>query len=76
LADRFAPNIPYKKNRPRKLKNNKKLYAAYYNRTNSKSTLNNFKKVKEDIPAPPRKRKRFKKNLLPVNNSIKAVIAT
>jgi len=26
--------------------------------------------------APPRKRKRYKKNLLPVNNSIKVVIIT
>jgi len=28
---------------------------AYYKRTNFKLTLNNFKKVKEDILAPPRK---------------------
>jgi len=76
LTDRFAPNTPRKKNKPRKLKNNKKLYTVYYNRTNFKSALNNFKEIKENILTPPRKRKRFKKNLLPVNNSIKTIIIT
>jgi len=47
---------------------------AYYKRTNFKSILNYFKKVEEDMPAPPRKRKRFKKNLLFVNNLVKALI--
>jgi len=48
--------------------------VAYYKRTSFKSTLNHFKKVKENISAPPRKRKRFKKNPLPVNNSAKALM--
>jgi len=76
LADRLASNIFRKKNKPRKLKSNKNFYAIYYNRTNSKLVLNNFKKIKKNMPTPPRKRKRFKKNLLFVNNSIKAVIIT
>jgi len=76
LADRFAPNTPRKKGKSRKLKNNKFFYATYYNYTNFKLTLNNFKKIKKNILAPLRKRKRFKKNLLPVNNSIKVVIIT
>jgi len=76
LIDRFAPNILCKKNKSRKLKNNKEFYAAYYNRTNFKLVLNNFKKVKKNILAPLRKRKRFKKNLLFVNNSIKIIIVT
>jgi len=48
--------------------------VAYYERTSSKLTSNHFKKAKEDIPAPPRKRKRFKKNPLPINNLAKALI--
>jgi len=76
LADRFAPNTPRKKGKLRKLKNDKIFYAAYYNYTNFKLTLNNFKKIKKNILAPLRKRKLFKKNLLPVNNSIKVVIIT
>jgi len=48
--------------------------VVYYKRTSFKSTLNHFKKVKKDILAPPRKRKRFKKNPLPINNSVKALI--
>jgi len=76
LTDRFAPNILRKKNKPRKLKNNKNFYAVYHNRINSKLTLNNFKKIKENMLTPFRKRKRFKKNLLFVNNSIKIMIIT
>jgi len=76
LVDRFAPNIPRKKNKPRKLKNNKEFYAAYYNRTNSKSILNNFKEIKKNILMPPRKRKCFKKNSLLIDDSIKAMILT
>jgi len=48
--------------------------VAYYERTNSKSTLNHFKKTKENILAPPRKRKRPKKNPLPINNLAKALM--
>jgi len=47
---------------------------AYYKRTSFKSILNYFKEIKEDILAPLRKRKRFKKNPLPINNLIKALI--
>jgi len=47
---------------------------AYYKRINSKLILNNFKKVKEDMPAPPRKRKRLYKILLIANNLIKKII--
>jgi len=47
---------------------------AYYERTNFKSALNYFKKVKENMPAPPRKRKRFKKNPLFINNLIRALM--
>jgi len=47
---------------------------AYYERTSSKLILNHFKKVKEDMPTPPRKRKRPKKNLLFINNLIKALM--
>jgi len=47
---------------------------TYYKRTNSKSTLNHFKKIKKNILALLRKRKRFKKNSLPVNNLIKTLV--
>jgi len=44
---------------------------TYYKRINFKSVLNNFKKVKKNILAPPRKRKRSHKILLIANNLIK-----
>jgi len=47
---------------------------TYYKRTSFKSTLNHFKKAKKNILAPPRKRKRFKKNSLPVNSLAKALV--
>jgi len=47
---------------------------VYYERTSSKLALNHFKKIKEDILAPPRKQRRFKKNPLPVNDSAKALM--
>jgi len=47
---------------------------AYYKRTSFKSTLNHFKKVKKNILAPLRKRGRFKKNSLPINDLAKALI--
>jgi len=37
-------------------------------------TLNHFKKAKKNILAPPYKRKRFKKNPLPINNLAKALV--
>jgi len=46
---------------------------AYYKRTNFKLALNNFKKVKKDIPAPPRKRKRLRKTPLIADNLIKKI---
>jgi len=48
--------------------------VAYYKRTNFKLILNNFKKVKEDILAPSRKRKRLRKIPLIANNLIKKII--
>jgi len=47
---------------------------AYYERTSFKSALNHFKKIKENMLTPFRKRKRFKKNFLLINNLIKALI--
>jgi len=46
----------------------------YYKRTNFKSTLNHFKKIKKDMSTPFRKRKRFKKNSLPINNLAKTLV--
>jgi len=48
--------------------------VVYYERTNSKLASNHFKKIKKNIPAPSRKRKRPKKNPLFINNLIKALI--
>jgi len=48
---------------------------AYYKRINSKLFLNNFKKVKKDILAPFRKRKRLRKTSLLTKNLIKIIIA-
>jgi len=48
--------------------------VAYYERTSSKLALNHFKKAKKNMPAPPRKRKRFKKNPLFINNLARALI--
>jgi len=48
--------------------------VAYHERTSSESALNHFKKAEEDMPAPPRKRGRPKKNPLPVNNSARVSI--
>jgi len=47
---------------------------TYYERTNSKLALNHFKEAEEDMSAPSRKRKCFKKKPLPVNNLVKALI--
>jgi len=47
--------------------------VAYYKRTSSELTLNNFKKVKKDMSAPFRKRKRLRKILLIANNLIKKI---
>jgi len=47
---------------------------TYYERTNSKLVLNHFKKVKENILTPFRKRKRFKKNPLLINNLVKVLM--
>jgi len=47
---------------------------TYYKRTNSKLALNNFKKVKKNILAPFRKRKRLRKIPLIANNLIKKII--
>jgi len=46
---------------------------AYYKRTNSKLALNNFKKIKKNISAPFRKRKRLRKISLVANNLIKKI---
>jgi len=46
----------------------------YYERTSFKLALNYFKKVKKNMSAPPRKRKRFKKNPLFINNLVKTLI--
>jgi len=77
LGDRLAPNVFRKKNKPRKLKNNKKPQVAYQERTSFNLILNKFKKTEKNMPAPPRKRKRLQKYPLPVNNSaLKAIIKT
>jgi len=47
---------------------------VYYERTSSELALNHFKEVKENMLTPPRKRRRFKKNPLPVNNLVKTLI--
>jgi len=47
---------------------------AYYKRTSFKLALNNFKKVKKNILAPPRKRGRSRKIPLIANNLIKKII--
>jgi len=47
---------------------------TYYKRTSSKSTLNNFKKVKKNISTPLRKRKRLRKIPLIADNLIKKII--
>jgi len=77
LGDRLAPNVFRKKDRPRKLKSNKKPQVTYQERTSFNSTLNKFKKVKKNMPASFRKKKRLRKYFLPVNNSVlKAIIKT
>jgi len=47
---------------------------VYYKRTNFKSTLNYFKKIKKNIPTPFRKQKHFKKTPLFINNLAKALV--
>jgi len=47
---------------------------VYYKRINSELFLNNFKKVKKDMPAPLRKRKRLQKTPLFTKNSVKTII--
>jgi len=47
---------------------------AYYKRTNFKLILNNFKKIKKNILAPFRKRKRLHKTPLIANNLIKKIV--
>jgi len=47
---------------------------AYYKRTNFKLVLNNFKKVKKNMSAPLRKRKRLYKISLIADNLIKKII--
>jgi len=46
----------------------------YYKRTSFKSALNNFKKIKENMLAPFRKRKRLRKISLIANNLIKKIV--
>jgi len=77
LGDRLAPDVFRKKNKPRKLKNNKEPQVIYQERTSSNLILNKFKKVKKDMPTPFYKKKRLRKYPLPVNNSaLKAIIKT
>jgi len=47
---------------------------AYYKRINSKSFLNNFKKVKKKILASFRKRKRLRKTPLFTKDSVKTTV--
>jgi len=47
---------------------------AYYKRTSFKLALNNFKKIKKNILAPPRKRKYLRKILLIADNLIKKIV--
>jgi len=77
LDDRLALNAPRKKNKPRKLKNNKKPQVVYQERTNFNLILNKFKKAEKNMPAPSRKKKRLRKYPLFINNSaLKTIIKT
>jgi len=77
LGDRLAPNAPRKKNKPRKLKNNKEPQVAYQERTSFNLSLNKFKKIEKNILTPFRKKKRLQKYPLFVNNLVlKAIIKT
>jgi len=77
LGDRLAPDVFRKKNKPRKLKNNKKPQVAYQERTSFNLILNKFKKAEKNILTLFRKKKRLRKYPLLVNNSaLKAIIKT
>jgi len=47
---------------------------AYYERTSFELALNYFKEVEKNMPAPFRKRKRFKKNPLFINDLAKVLM--
>jgi len=77
LGDRLAPDAFRKKNKSRKLKNNKEPQVTYQERTSFNLILNKFKKVKKNMLAPFRKRERLRKYPLFINNSaLKAIIKT